>query len=281
MKRTSTHRRISILIATLAALLLAACAGGGGSSEFAESLAMISRINNTGYAVAFAASAGTWTAGPTSVTANLISSAPALGAHLEKISAECHGYTDVSTYDSLEGLSPITLQTSTQSATATYDGREYSITGLVNAPGFAASNDTLTLSATDANGGTVTASVATPPAMTDPNLNLGAPNGLATVFSAPDGAFDVMYVFVALSGSSADAGASCEFPASAMTAAGAYRTHALVDDATAAWIAAKGLTPTDVYVAWMKTAPAPGFFKRDVELQAGQMFHISASNLGL
>ena len=222
---------------------------------------------------------GGWATNATSVSANLLSSSPGLEDSFVRISDDCHGYRDVTDFTSAEGVSPITLETSLQTGTAVYNVDRYVFSGLQFGPAFAGSSDTLTMSFDDGAGTTLSESIDPPPQPTDVNDHLGEPAGLGTLFRAPDGGFDLMYTFVNLSGSSAFAGVSCEFPASDMTLAGAMREHAFVDDATVAWIASEGLTASDVYVAYMTTTNAPGFFERDITLQAGQMFSVSAADL--
>lgn len=253
--------------------------GGGGGGRRGEYAAMMSRSNTLGYAFAVTGTAGgTWTAGATSVAANMISSAPSLAEHFEEIDAHCQGYTGVTSYDSEQGVSPITMETSTQVGTATYDGSRYVISGLVGGPAFATSNDTLTISGPN---GMPTDSIATPVAMTDPNQHFGAPNGLATVFMAPDGGFDAMYVFVNLTGAGTDSGVSCTIPAADMTLNGAVRSAPILPAAAITWITENGLTPTDAYVFYMRQKQVSGFFAEEIPLQAGQMFRIPAATLGL
>jgi len=220
-----------------------------------------------------------WTAGATSAAANLVHATDArLDAFIDA-SASCRIFVDVESWDSNEGVSPISLTSSLQGAMATWDasGSRYVIDGLLGSPIFG-DEDALTVEYE----GTEEV-LESPPGFDDANALLGDPAGAATPFFAPDGTFDGVFVYaVASGGSVGDSGALCWYDASTMELDGAFRRTELLDEATVEGLDGQGLAVTQISVAYMTLAFADGLFpeqERPAPLQAGRMISVSATDL--
>ncbi len=220
-----------------------------------------------------------WTAGATSAAANLVHATDERLASFIDAPPSCNVFVDVETWDSNAGVSPISLTSSLQAATATWDAgaSRYQIDGLVGSAIFGA-DDTLTVSF---DGGDEVLDA--PPDFADAGELLGDPAGAATRFFAPDGAFDGVFVYVVASGGSVgDSGALCWYAASTMDLDGGFRSVELLDQATVDGLAAEGLTVTGISVAYMTLAFTDGLFpdqERPAPLQAGRMINVSAADL--
>jgi hypothetical protein len=176
------------------------------------------------------------------------------------------------------GLSPISITSSKQTVTATFDAATsaYAFTGLVQGAGLAAT-DMVTVTS-----GPAMVQVPAPPPFASIATALGTPAGLATTFNAPDGMFDVVTVFAGTSGSP-QSGAMCTFQSANMTLTGGMRTTPLVDAATVTQLKALNIVPTTVYVAYAKQVMSSAFWSGQpaIGVQAARMLQVPASALGL
>ena len=236
-----------------------------------------------GYRNATAASGGpVWGSTQVSVAANLIVTTPDNLEHWEGVSEFCQVGMNIPNFNSVEGVSPIMMTTSAQQATATWTGSVYEITGLVAGPAFLSSNDSLTLS----HQGTATLSetIPAPPGLSDVNLHLGAPAGLATTFGGPDGTFDYIYTLIALDDGNADFdGVSCLFPHDEGTLTGGFRSHPLLDEDAIAWIQENSIaTGSFGFGAYVNSREVDGFFddpETPFSITAGRMVQFDPADL--
>ncbi len=263
-----------------AALLSTACPYGDavdGPVRIGGDAIMLS--NNT--AVAYDGSA--WTFGATGVTANVIAAAPSVADKFERVSDTTLIYEGVALFSSVEGPAELTLSSSLQTATASWNAgpRTYTINGLVGAPAFGAS-DSLAVTAT-VDGSPVTVTVPAPAEVGLPEQVFGPPAGWDTTVSFPDGGFDTLYVFVATTGGSGtgEAGLMRFVPAEDMTAGEGRRSATLMDAGGADALAARGLVPSVVYVAAYNEDESDPFFGLGSPVQAGRMFQLDPLALGL
>ncbi len=225
--------------------------------------------------------ATSWTVAAPGVSANFIQAHTDVDARFYPLAPSALLYGGVTVFKSNSGLTPVTLKSSVQTATATFNGTRYALTGLVAQPAFAAS-DSLIVSHT--SGASVT--VAAPPPLANINAMFGAPAGWSTQVSIPDGTFDTLYVFAALKPASNPAG---EFglmrfvKAADMTLTGGNRVGPLLDDEARAQVGRLGWSVLSVYVAYLNTAQTTAFFpsSRQVPVQAGRMFQLTPAELGL
>jgi hypothetical protein len=225
----------------------------------------------------------TWTAAAPGAAANYVMATADRLAAMEEVSENCMLFRDVAFWDGLEGLSPVTMASSQQTATATWNGSNYGIGGLVGAAIFAAGSDTLTLQH-DGPAGPVVETVSAPPAPADPASVLGDPAGLATTFHMPTDV-DLMFTYVNAPGATGDNGLLCAVDADDLEDDGAGGLqHALVDSDAAAALQAAGLTVTSVNVAYYNVVFSDAFFPdagRPAPIMAGRMFAVSAADLGV
>ena len=288
-------------------LVAAGCGGGGGSSDAAgggadgpiggadgasgwvpyvsgdlprasiEGVVMLSNFTQVTRAGA------TWSLGATSVAANVIHADDAVLSRFSRSDAsDCVVYEGVTNWTSRMGLTPITVASSeSQSYTATWNGTSYAVSGLVGGAAFGVDENV------DVTAPAFSQHLEGPqaPPFADANDHLGAAAGLATVFSMPDAAsFDLMFTFVAGTGTSAgggEYGAMCERTKADLALADGDRSAPLVDAAAIARLTDLGITPTTVNVAVYRTADVSGAFveHEPINLQVGQMLTIPAATL--
>jgi len=279
MRSDRTKRKSELRGAlTLAALLVIGCGGGGGGGIFGDSVMMSDRTP-----MVRAASGTEWKQnGMTVISANLIHAADSTAASFSQATDQCLIYQGVTSWASNKGLDPITISSSNQTITGNHDGTRYVLTGLQQIPAFAAS-DTMTVTATDSGGGSVSQTVTAPPEPADVLQVLGEPNRLSTPFRAPDGGFDVFYVaFIAKPSGAGDSGGMCTVPAAQMQLDGSVRTAPLLSDEVQQVLKDRGMEVQTIYAAYYKTGEASSFFPdhdRSVPIEAGRMFEVAASEL--
>jgi len=267
----SWNETTRLLICVAALGLLAGCAGDPrdvlGRSGDAIMLSDNTRLSHDG---------SSWTAAAPGVTANVIQAHEATAAAFEELAGGTLVFQGVTAWRSQVGDDSITLSSSLQTGTATFDGSGYSIGGLAGGPAFA---ETDTLTVEGSGGGSVT--VDAPPPLADASSFLGEPQGLRTEVRVPDGDFDTLYVFVlADDGSPGDDGLMRFMPPSDMALDGTSRTAPLLDDEAIAAMESRGMTALAIYVAYYNTVESSDFFSgRAVPVQAGRMFQIDPTQL--
>ena len=217
------------------------------------------------------------------VTANLIHAHSSVSSKFLPTSAGTNFYAGVSSFQSNQGLTPLTLRSGRQTATATFNGTRYAFTGLTAGAAFNAT-DALTVQATPSGMPTVSLVVNAPPPLANINAFIGAKQGLRTQIHIPDGSFDTFFVSVVGGPPGAPAGQSGvlhTLTAAQMTLVGTERVAPLLDDQTIATLTDLGWTVQTLYVAYFRQQDTALFFpgQRPLPVQAGRMFQITASDL--
>ncbi len=219
----------------------------------------------------------TWNAGATSVSANVVHASSQVTQYFTRATSDCLVYAGVLNWVSDKGLSPLTLTSSRQKATASWTGTRYNITGLKAGAAFNTS-DTLTVQASAG----ATESVQAPAAVNAATV-LGTPSGLSTEFRAPDGGFDYFYVFMQDTGlGPGQSGVMCFIKHDDMKLSGGQRTAPLFSAAIQAEMTRRSMTPKTIWAAIYRWKDSSKFFPgaaRTVPVQAGRMFQVSAQNL--
>ncbi len=218
-------------------------------------------------------SSGTgWTAGGAGATANCIMGTDDLVSHFVESSNGSLVFMGVSSWTSEQGLTPITLASSLQTATATFSASNYVITGLSGAAVWGAS-DSLTVTS-----GSTVIEVPAPDPIPDPTQILGAADGLSTTISFPDGHCDAVTAFIQADMTS---GAMRHVPEADIPLVGGSRVMPIADEATIAMLESEGLVPSMVYFSCMNEVETTDLFPgmRSVPVQAGRMFQVSFADL--
>ena len=224
-----------------------------------------------------------YTAAAPGVTANLIHAAPSVQAHFFPIAQGTNLYTGVTAFTSNQGLSPLSVKSARQSATAAFNGSRYVFSGLVAGAAFNAT-DALTVEHTPSGMPTISFSVPAPPPLADLNAFFGPRQGLKTEVRIPDGTFDTFFVSVVggpPGGPAGQSGVLRLLPASAMTLKGADRVAPVLDDEALATLTELGWTVQTLYIAYYRQQDTQLFFpgQRALPVQAGRMFQVSAADL--
>lgn len=221
-----------------------------------------------------------WTVMGTGVTANVISPTAAVDSRFSPVTNDSVLYDAVSAFDSLQGLSPLTLRSSRQTATATFSGTRYNVTGLVGQPAFAAT-DTFTVQAMSM-GSPVSVSVPAPPALPAPAQLFGPRAGYRTEVRLPDGSFDTLYTFVVgTTPRGGFAGLNRLVDTAALPLVSGNRVAPILSDDDVEVLTTWGLTVTSVYVAGLNEVDGSTFFAgtgAEVPLQAGRMYQATPAD---
>ncbi len=212
-----------------------------------------------------------WTSMGTGVTANVISPTAPVEAQFSPVTNDSVLYEGVTAFNSIAGLSPLTLRSGRQTATATFTAGRYAITGLVGQPAFNTS-DTFTVEAMRM-GSPVSLSVPAPPPLPAPAQLFGPRAGLRTEVRLPDGSFDTLYTFVvATSPRGGFAGLNRLVAAADLPLVMGNRVSPLFSEDDVATLTTWGLTVTSVYVAALREVDGSTFFPgTETPLQAGRM----------
>jgi len=212
-----------------------------------------------------------WTAAAAGATANVIAPNSTLHQQFDRIDDTSVVFRNVTAWTSLHGRSPISLSSSLQTATGTWNGVGYTIDGLVGGPVFDVS-DTLLVTAGD-----LQFAVPAPAPVPDINAMLGPPNGLATEVSFGAGHCTTRTLFLAAGTS----GAMAEIPMDRFEQDGDRRVGPLVQPDVVAALDAAGLFPDQLWIACMNAVWTNDLFPggRWVPVQAGRMFQIEYSDL--
>jgi hypothetical protein len=226
---------------------------------------------------------GGWTASLTGTTANVIQASERTSSHFEEVDDGLLAFTNVSMWESNQGEPSITLESSRQQATAVYSagaysGGAYSISGLLGGPAFDAV-DTLAVRGEGEDPPSIMVDV--PMRLENPADVLGPASGFATEVRIPDGAFDLLYVFVvAEDGMAGDDGLMRFVPAADMALDGGDRVEPLLDEAAIAALEDLDLEPITIYFAYYNVVETNLFFPgRTVPIQAGRMFQVAVTDL--
>jgi hypothetical protein len=261
---------------TILILILASGCGGKGPTWYEEAAEGAKLTDSTRVRRGAGVAGGVWIAEGTGVAANLILPTDELAAKATFTSEHCKILEGVTSWDSRPGLSPLRLVSSLQDAVATHDGQRYVFTGLVAGPAFGAADELVVSHDKTA----FEVRVPAPPPLATANDHVGEPAGLSTVFSAPDGDFAVVTVFVVAYGPTpGEAGISCAYPASAMAASGGWRSIPLVDADTIAEAERRQLTPVTVFAGYFNEVIDEAIFGAPAPIQAGRMVQLDFSDL--
>lgn len=229
-----------------------------------------------------------WAAMAPGVTANVIHAHADLEPKFHPLAPGGLVYGGVTNFRSNGGLSPLTLRSGRQTATATFNGTRYVLTGLVAGAAFNAT-DSFTIEHQPASGPPITLAVSAPPPLpADPNLVFGAPLGFDTRITLPDGTFDTLYVFLLLRAPGAapppgEFGVMLLRSASSLSLMNGNRVANLVDGPALEPLRALGWSVQTAYVAAFNTQTTSAFFPglRPLPVQAGRMFQFTGTDLGL
>jgi len=264
MRFGSDHGLLVELLCFAAAM--SGCAGiGGGRDPYGDAIMLAENVRLT-------RSGTTWTGAAPGATANVILGTSELTGHFTETSDGSLVFSGVSSWSSERGLTPLTLASSLQTATASYSGTGYTIAGLTGSsvwgPG-----DTLTVSS-----GSAVVTVPVPAPETDRSTLLGTPDGLATTVTFRDGQCDAFTVFIQTGPTS---GAMRRILEADIPLAGGNRTMPLADQSTIDALQSAGADPTTIYFACMNEVETTEFFPgmRAVPVQAGRMFQVSYADL--
>jgi hypothetical protein len=250
--------------------------GEGADYDIAAAAEGVWGANSTSMRRAAGVTGGVWIAEGTGVAANLSLPDEALAARATRTSDHCKILEGVTAWSSKPGLTPLRISSSLQDAVATYYQDRYQFSGLVGGPIFAADDELVV--AHEKTG--LEIRVPAPPPIVDVGAHLGEPAGLATVFSAPDGEFDLVTVYVSATGPTpGEAGISCAYPAADMTAAGGWRSVPLVDADTIAEAELRGLQLGSVFAGYFRMVVDEAIFGEPAPIKAGQMVSVSAADL--
>jgi hypothetical protein len=214
---------------------------------------------------------------------------PGTGAIVQKVTPEVIDLTEYISdacgmmedpdYPSQVGLSPITLKTSTQDLTATYDADRYRIDGLIPESAYDTDDESLEIGYDGDEPFTV--SVPAPPAITDPNVALGMRNGLATEVRANDGEFDVVVVSVSASDGTSQFEIECTYDAASMSMDNGVRSTPLLDADARAELESRNIVAVTVIVSIDNQVMSDQFFPGApaIAVRAGRAMSIDAASL--
>ena len=117
-----------VCLGALAAGGGAGCIKGGGDGPHGDAIMLAENVRLT-------RSGGSWTAAPPGATANVILGSAELVSHFTETSDGSLVFAGVTSWPSEQGLTPITMASSLQTATANYSGPGHAISGLAGGLG--------------------------------------------------------------------------------------------------------------------------------------------------
>ena len=256
---------VAVWCGVLAAVVGMGCVRMGGEGPHGDAIMLAENVRLT-------RAAGSWTAAPPGATANVILGTADLGSHFTETSGGSLVFSGVTGWPSERGLTPITLASSLQTATAVYGGTGYPHSGLVGSSVWGPA-DTLTVSS-----GSTVVTVPAPAPETDRSTILGTPAGLATTVTFRDGQCDAVTVFIQ---TDTTGGAMRRILEADIPLSGGNRTMPLADEATIAALRSAGSDASMIWFSCMNEVETAVFFPgmRAVPVQAGRMFQVSWADL--
>jgi hypothetical protein len=273
MKTPLRHRILPLSIVLIGASGCGSCCAGGGGRGGGDG-ADVMLADSTPVAW----NGTMWVGQGTAVAANMILPTSAVTDTFMRTNDNCLIFEGITVWESKEGAASVQITSSMQSAVASYNGTRYDITGLVATPAFAPTGDMMTV--TDTTSGDTLAEVVAPEPISDPAQNLGAPDGLQTVFRAPAGQYDVILVYVGGVGQAAgDSGIMCRYTPDQTGGDDVWDEIEMVDPDTIADMESMGITPSFVSVAYHNEEISSSIFDEDIEVHAGRLLQIQYADL--